>query len=86
MARRAFDHSELLADLCGLPEEFVTGISNIWKALRTPHQIDYLKFKAYCEKVTQLYYDHGLNWYPLCPSIHKVLSKYLADNFIISQE
>ena len=55
MARQAFEHSELLADLCGLPEDFVTGISNIWKALRTTQQIDYLKFKAYCEKITNMY-------------------------------
>ena len=68
MARRAFAKPDILAEICGVPADLITGINNIWIAIRSSRQISPQKFDEYCKKVKQMYFSAGLNWYPMCPT------------------
>ena len=73
MARAAFKNPELLADITGLPKDYVEGLANVWTAIRTFQPIDWVKFKNYCDKVKALYFHHKLDYYPMSPTTHKLL-------------
>ena len=62
-----------MSTLCGVPEDLVKGINNLWIAIRTSRQIDAQKFDILAKQVKKIYTDSGLNWYPMNPSgtIHK---------------
>ena len=67
-----------MVDQCGLPVELVNGIHNIWIALASGLPIDPEKFDSYCKNVANIYetaLDDGKGgvWYPMCPSLHKIL-------------
>ena len=73
MARAAFKKPEVLAVITGLPRDYVEGLAIVWIAIRTFQQVDWVKFKKYCEEVKALYFLHKLDYYPMSPTTHKLL-------------
>ena len=56
MAWTAFKQPEVLVDITGLPRDYVKGLANVWIAIRTFQQVDWIKLKKYCEGVKALYF------------------------------
>ena len=56
MAWTAFKQPEVLVDITGLPRDYVKGLANVWIAIRTFQQVEWVKLKKYCEGVKALYF------------------------------
>ena len=62
MARRAFSKPVELGKIVGLPAEFISGINNLWIAIRSSKRINPEKFDIYAKNVKKMYFDAKLDW------------------------
>ena len=74
------DNGQFMADQCGVSVELVNALHNISIAISSGLPICPEKFGKYCLYTADLYErdlpkqngEEG-SWYPMCPSLHKVL-------------
>jgi len=71
-ARRAFAKCEQLSSITGFNETLLNKLHVILVAISCNHYINSEKFRIFCEKTFDLYM-HKYPWYPMSPTIHKVL-------------
>ena len=57
MAQRAFENSEVTAEICGVSPQLVKNIHVIWGTLTSGFAIDASKFDNLCKETLQLYFD-----------------------------
>ena len=71
-ARRAYENSEIFANITGVDEEVIIRLRTILKAVCSGYDLEPKKFKMYCnettDKILSLY-----SWYTLPPTVHKLL-------------
>ena len=72
MARNVYKNSIYLAEQIGVDEDLVHRIHMIWIALASGEHLCPDKFGKYCDDTLKLYHQEA-DWYPTCPSLHKVL-------------
>ena len=78
VAKIALAHPEILSSIlssenCVIPADFIRKINHIGIALNCSRNICPEKLHEMCQDAKKAYFEAGLSWYPLCPSVHKVL-------------
>lgn len=71
-ARKAFSNTKLFASILELDLELLESLHTILIAINCEFAIDSLKFKKFSEKTIRSYMLH-YPWYPMSPTLHKIL-------------
>ncbi|EFN66069.1 hypothetical protein EAG_02325, partial [Camponotus floridanus] len=71
-ARRFFKDPTLLSEIIGVNENLIYRFSILLKVISLGLEIDSTKFGKYCQETAELH-RKLYEWYPLPPSIHKLL-------------
>ena len=61
-----------MASECGISENLIKRLFNIYVALSSKLPLCPDKFETYCKETKALYVSE-LPWYPMCTSLHKIL-------------
>ena len=72
VARKLFKNSIVFSDVIGVSEELVHRIFMVWIMITCGFPICPDKFDHYC-KITKDLYHQECGWYPMVPTLHKVL-------------
>lgn len=73
MARVIFSHPKTFAETLNLPFELVKNLSIIMITISCLLPINLTAFKAFLEKTRLLWCEH-FHWYPMPPTVHKLLA------------
>lgn len=71
-ARKFFSDPETVSEVLGLNYDWVRRIAVIMQVINLDLSIDHEKFENFCMGTFNLYLQH-YSWYPMPPSMHKVL-------------
>ena len=71
-ARRAFANTKLLASITNFSEDLLNKFHVILIAISSNFYINSEKFRSFCE-TTFVLYMRSYPWYPMSPTIHKIL-------------
>lgn len=71
-ARRFFENSAVTSQITGIDENLIVRFSTLLKAINSGFEIDSSKFGEYCKEIADLY-RMVYNWYPMPPTVHKLL-------------
>ena len=70
--RKAFENAEVFAEITNVDVGLISRIWLISIAISTRIELCPNKFKSFCDD-TRLLYHELYSWYPMCPSMHRVL-------------
>lgn len=71
-SRRFFANPECSSQITGINLDLIKRFSIILEVISSGHSIDAVKFDAFAQETAKMYVDlYG--WYPMTPTIHKVL-------------
>lgn len=71
-ARRAFSNTALLSSILNIDYDILYSFYIILITISSEYEIDSEKFKTFCKNVF-LAYQNKYPWYPMSPTVHKVL-------------
>jgi hypothetical protein len=71
-ARRFFENPALVSEITGVDENLIYRLSILLKVISLGLEIDSTKFGKYCQETAELY-RKLYEWYPMPPTIHKLL-------------
>lgn len=71
-ARRFFENPAVSSQITGVDESLIIRFSTLLKAISSGFEIDSIKFGEYCKETADLY-RKVYNWYPMPPTVHKLL-------------
>ncbi|XP_032587195.2 uncharacterized protein LOC116804340 [Drosophila mojavensis] len=71
-ARRAFSDPRKFSDILNLNYEVIRNFHIILIAISSEHYINSDKFRAFCVRTFEIYMNN-YSWYPMSPTVHKVL-------------
>ncbi|XP_036148284.1 uncharacterized protein LOC118647442 [Monomorium pharaonis] len=71
-ARRFFENPVVSSQITGVDKDLVVRFSTLLKAISSGFEIDSIKFGKYCKETADLY-RKVYNWYPMPPTVHKLL-------------
>lgn len=71
-ARRFFENAEIAADITGVNIELIKKFKTVLSTMASGFRIDVVAFKNYCLDTANLFVSL-YSWYPMPPTIHKVL-------------
>lgn len=72
-ARRFFENPAVSSQITGIDESLIVRFSTLLKAISSSFEIDSTKFGVYCKETADLY-RKIYNWYPMPPTVHKLLN------------
>ena len=77
-ARKTFEHAKFVSEITKVPLDYINGIKNLWIAIRSNRfGMNAYKFHKYAQSVKKIYFDNGLEWYPMCVHIHRTIGWFL---------
>jgi len=71
-ARRAFANYQLFSSITSFDQNILYNLYVVLITISSEHSVDVDKFKAFCED-TFLLYVNTYPWYPMSPTVHKIL-------------
>lgn len=71
-ARRAFSNSILLSSILGIEHELLHRFHTILIAISCEYAVNSEKFKDFCANTFRMYMEN-YSWYPMSPTVHKVV-------------
>lgn len=71
-ARRFFENPAVSSQITSIDEGFIIRLSTLLKAISSGYEIDCTKFGEYCKETANLY-RKLYSWYPMSPTLHKLL-------------
>lgn len=83
-ARCFFANPNISSNITGIDKDLIERFSIILKTLNSAYRVNSAKFGQYAKETAMKYVEHS-NWYPMTPTVHKVLvhGKDIIDNFLI---
>ena len=83
-SRCFFANPDVSSNITGINKDLIERFSSILKTLNSGYKINSTKFDEYAKETAKKYVEL-YNWYPMTPTVHKVLvhGKDIIDNFIL---